>query len=122
MSASFAWISWCWPIGLPIVSRVFAYSSCVVGRALRDAERLRATPGRERSRMRIAILEALASSPSRFAAGMRQPSKVELAVVEPEMPIFGSSRATAKPGVSASTTNGGDRRCPASGSVFAKTV
>ena len=38
------------------------------------------------------------------------------------MPIFGSSRATSKPGVSASTTNAEMPEWPASGSVFAKTV
>ena len=38
------------------------------------------------------------------------------------MPIFGSSRATSNPGLSASTTNAEMPACPASGSVFANTV
>ena len=72
--------------------------------------------------MRIAIRKPSPSSPSRFAAGIRQPSNVSSPVVEPEMPIFGSSRATANPGVSASTTNAEIPSWPASGSVLAKTV
>src|SRR5437764_984786 len=56
-----------------------------------------ATPGRERSRMRIAILNPSPSSPSRFAAGMRQSSNASSPVVEPEMPIFGSRRVTDEP-------------------------
>jgi hypothetical protein len=43
-------------------------------------------------------------------------------VVEPLIPIFGSSRATSKPGVSASTTKAEMPAWPASGSVLAKTV
>ena len=72
--------------------------------------------------MRIAILKPSPSSPSRFAAGTRTSSNVSSPVVEPLMPIFGSSRATSKPGVSASTTNAEMPECPASGSVFANTV
>ena len=53
---------------------------------------------------------------------MRQPSKASSPVVEPEMPIFGSSRVTSKPGVSASTTKAEMPPWPASGSVFANTV
>ncbi len=53
---------------------------------------------------------------------MRALSNTSSPVVDPEMPIFGSSRATSKPGVSASTTNAEMPECPASGSVFAKTV
>ena len=71
-----------------------------------------ATPGRERSRIRMAIRNPSPSSPSRFPAGMRQPSKVSSPVVEPEIPIFGSSRATSKPGASVSTTNAEIPRVP----------
>jgi hypothetical protein len=53
---------------------------------------------------------------------MRQSSKVSSPVVEPEIPIFGSSRATAKPGVSDSTRNAEMTAWPPSGSVLAKTV
>ena len=53
---------------------------------------------------------------------MRQSSKASSPVVEPEMPIFGSSRETSKPGASASTRNAEIPEWPASGSVFAKTV
>ena len=53
---------------------------------------------------------------------MRAPSKTSSPVVDPEMPIFGSSRATSKPGVSDSTKKAEMPACPASGSVFAKTV
>ena len=55
--------------------------------------------------MRIAILNPSPSSPSRFAAGMRQSSKNTSPVVEPLIPIFGSIRPTLNPGASASTTN-----------------
>ena len=79
-------------------------------------------PGRERSRIRIAILKPSPSSPSRFAAGMRQSLKKTSPVVEPLMPIFGSMRPTSKPGASASTTNAEMPEWPASGSVFANTM
>jgi hypothetical protein len=72
--------------------------------------------------MRIAILKPSPSSPSRFSAGTRASSNVSSPVVEPAMPSFGSSRATSKPGVSASTTNAEMPEWPASGSVLAKTV
>ena len=55
--------------------------------------------------MRIAILNPSPSSPSRFAAGMRQSLKKISPVVEPLIPIFGSIRPTSNPGASASTTN-----------------
>ena len=79
-------------------------------------------PGRERSRIRIAILKPSPSVPSRFAAGMRQSLKKISPVVEPLMPIFGSIRPTSKPGASASTTNALIPAWPASGSVFANTT
>ena len=72
--------------------------------------------------MRIAILNPSPSSPSRFATGTRAPSKTSSPVVEPAMPIFGSSRDTSKPGVPASMTNAVIPSCPARGSVFANTV
>ena len=53
---------------------------------------------------------------------MRAPSNMSSPVVDPEMPIFGSSRATSKPGVSDSTTNAEMPEWPALGSVFANTV
>ena len=53
---------------------------------------------------------------------MRQPSKASSPVVEPAMPIFGSSRATSKPGASASTRKAEMPAWPPSGSVLAKTV
>ena len=55
--------------------------------------------------MRIAIRNPSPSSPRRFAAGTRASSKASSPVVEPLIPIFGSSRVTSNPGVSASTTN-----------------
>ena len=72
--------------------------------------------------MRIAIRNPSPSSPRRFAAGTRAPSKVSSPVVDPAIPIFGSSRATSNPGVSDSTTNAEMPAWPASGSVFANTV
>ena len=72
--------------------------------------------------MRIAIRKPSPSSPSRFVAGMRAASNVSSPVVDPAIPIFGSSRATSNPGVPASTTKAEIPECPASGSVFAKTV
>ena len=53
---------------------------------------------------------------------MRQPVKVSSPVVDPEMPIFGSRRATSKPGVSDSTTKAEIPEWPFVGSVFANTV
>ena len=41
MSASFIWIAWCSPIGLPIVRRSCAYASARVERGARDADRAR---------------------------------------------------------------------------------
>ena len=70
----------------------------------------------------MALLKPSPSEPSRFSAGIRQPVNVSSPVVEPEMPIFGSSRATANPGASFSTTNAEMPGWPADGSVFAKTV
>ena len=72
--------------------------------------------------MRIAILKPSPSSPRRFSTGTRQSSKTSSPVVEPLIPIFGSTRATSKPGESASTTNAEIPAWPASGSVLAKTV
>ena len=72
--------------------------------------------------MRIAILKPSPSSPSRLAAGMRQSSNASSPVVEPLIPIFGSSRVTENPGASASTRNAEMPAWPASGSVLAKTV
>jgi hypothetical protein len=43
MSASFAWISWCWPIGSHRLARLRVLER-VVGRTLRDPERLRRDP------------------------------------------------------------------------------
>ena len=53
---------------------------------------------------------------------MRQSSKASSPVVEPEMPSFGSSLDTSKPGASDSTRKAEMPEWPASGSVFAKTV
>ncbi len=72
--------------------------------------------------MRIAILNPSPSAPSRFAAGMRTSSNASSPVVEPLIPIFGSSRVTSKPGASDSTTNAEMPACPPLGSVFANTV
>ena len=72
--------------------------------------------------MRIAIRNPSPSSPSRFSAGTRHSSKTSSPVVEPAIPIFGSSRATWKPGASDSTTNAEIPAWSPSGSVFAKTV
>ena len=62
--------------------------------------------------MRIAIRKPSPSSPSRFAAGMRAPSKVSSPVVEPAIPIFGSRRATSNPGVSDLDDERGDAGVP----------
>ena len=70
----------------------------------------------------MAIRKPSPSSPSRFPAGTRQSSKRSSPVVEPAMPIFGSRRATSKPGASDSTTKAEIPEWPASGSVLAKTV
>ena len=78
--------------------------------------------GEEGGGFRIAILKPSPSSPSKFSAGIRHSSNASSPVVEPLMPIFGSSRATSKPGASLSTRNAEMPACPASGSVFAKTV
>ena len=95
----------------------------VVGRALRDAERLRGDARAravEDAHRDPEALALLAEEVRRRGCGTA--SNVSSPVVEPEMPIFGSSRATAKPGASASTTKAEIPAWPASGSVFAKTV
>src|SRR5438270_657712 len=83
MSASAAAISWCCAIGLPIVSRDFAYSSAKSVAPWASPSPCAPIPGLERSRIRIAIRKPSPSSPSRLAAGMRQSSKKISPVAEP---------------------------------------
>ena len=79
-------------------------------------------PGRDRSRICIASLNPWPSTPNRFSAGTRQPSKMSSPVVEPLIPSFGSIRPTWNPGRSASTRKAEMPLCPSVGSVFANTT
>ena len=94
----------------------------VVGRALREPEALRGDARPRAVEDPHRDLEALALLAEQVVGGDAQSLKKISPVVEPLMPIFGSIRPTSKPGESASTTNAEMPECPASGSVFAKTV
>ena len=77
------------------------------------------TPGRVRSRVIIASLKPLFSSPRRFSAGISTSLKEMVAVLEARWPILSSFLSTVTPSRSASTTKALIPRWPASGSVFA---
>ncbi len=94
----------------------------VVGRALGDAEGLRGDAGPGAVEDPHRELEALALLAEEVRGRDRAVVEDELAGRGARMPIFGSSRATANPGVSASTTKARDAGMARSGSVFAKTV
>ena len=91
------------------------------GRSRRPARRSPVGCGRS---VRIAMSKPSPSSPTRFAAGTRTPSKASSAVGLPRRPILCSSRATEKPG--GRDLDDEARQSPmarsASGSVTAKTV
>ena len=103
MSASMNWMPWCSDSVLPNVSRSVAYRAAWSSAAWAMPSAWAAIPGRERSSTRIAVRNPVPSSPTSASAGTRQPSNTSSPVVEPLMPIFGSIRATEKPGASFST-------------------
>jgi hypothetical protein len=72
--------------------------------------------------VRIATLKPSPTSPITFSLGTTTPSKTGWPVGEPFMPILCSSRSILKPGRSLSTMNAVIPRCPADGSVTAKTT
>ncbi|MNQ49993.1 hypothetical protein D3C85_639180 [compost metagenome] len=81
-----------------------------------------AMPMRPPSRLDRAMLRPLPRSPSRFAAGMRQLSRVTAQVSEARRPILCSLRSTVKPGVSVGTRKADRPFLPSSASVTAKTM
>src|SRR5439155_1722555 len=68
-----------------------------------------------------AILNPWPSSPRRFAAGTRQPSKTSSAVSDARIPSLSSVLVTVNPGVPFSTTKAEMPRCPWARSVWQKT-
>ena len=78
-----------------------------------------ATPGRVRSRVIIASLKPLFSSPSRFSAGTSTSLNEIVAVLEARCPSLSSFLSTVTPSRSRSTTKAEMPRWPASLSVFA---
>ena len=82
-----------------------------------------AMPGRERSKVFMAMAKPSPSAPRRFDAGTRTSSNTSSAVGEPRIPILCSVRATPNPGRLASTTKHERRRWRlASSPVAAKTI
>ena len=77
-----------------------------------------ATPGRVRSRVIMASLKPLFSSPSRFSAGISVSLKVMVAVLEARWPILSSFLSTVTVS-SRGTTKAEIPRWPASLSVLA---
>ena len=77
-----------------------------------------ATPGRVRSRVIIASLKPLFSSPRRWSAGISASLKVMVAVLDARWPILSSFLSTTTP-ASRGTTKAEMPRWPASLSVLA---
>ena len=118
MSAIMNWIAWCMAIGTPNWTRSFEYVVAMLERRARDAGRHRRHPGRVRSRVIIAILKPLFSSPMRWPAGTSVSLKVMVAVLEARWPILSSFLSTVT--VSSSGTRKQEMpRWPASRSVLA---
>ena len=122
MSASIAAISWCWAIGLPIVSRALRVLERIVGRALREPEALRADPGPRAVEDPHRDLEALALL-------AEQVLRRDAAVVEEELaggraldPHLRLDPADLEAGRVRLDEEGGDALVAGVGSVFAKTV
>ena len=123
MSASLNWIAWNELIGLPNCLRSRGVGGRVVGRALRDPERLRGRrPSRETVERPHRHLEALVDLADAVRVGHPDQSKIGWPVGEPRIPSLCSSLPTLNPGRSASTTNAViPREWPASRSVTANT-
>src|SRR4051812_17506864 len=81
-----------------------------------------ATPGRVRSRVIIAILNPLFSSPIRWSAGISTSLNEIVAVLEARCPSLSSFLSTVTPSASRGTTKAEMPRWPASLSVLAYTV
>ena len=82
MSAIMNWIAWCIAIGTPNWTRSLEYSvaNSKAARAMPTA--IAATPGRVRSRVIIASLNPLFSSPRRWSSGTSMSLKLTVAVFE----------------------------------------
>ena len=121
MSASIHWIIWCSPIGTPKAfrSRAYATERAYAPAAIPSA--WAAIPTRPPSIADRAILNPWPSSPRRFAAGTRQPSKTSSAVSDARIPSLSSVLVTVNPGVPFSTTKAEMPRCPWARSVWQKT-
>ena len=82
MSAIMNWIAWCIAIGTPNWTLSLEYSAAYSKAARPMPTAIAETPGRVRSRVIIASLKPLFSSPSRFSAGISTSSKEMVAVLE----------------------------------------
>ena len=118
MSAIMNWIAWCIAIGTPNCTRSLEYSVANSNAARAMPVAMAATPGRVRSRVIIASLKPLFSSPSRFSAGTSVSLKVMVAVLDARWPILSSFLSTVIVS-SFSTTKAEMPRWPASLSVLA---
>ena len=94
MSAIMNWIAWCIAIGTPNWTRSLEYSVANSNAARAMPVAIAATPGRVRSRVIIASLKPLFSSPSRFSAGTSVSLKVMVAVFDARWPILSSFLST----------------------------
>ncbi len=118
MSAIMNWIAWCMAIGTPNWTRSFEYSVANSNAARAMPTAMAATPGRVRSRVIIASLKPLFSSPMRFSSGISMSLKVMVAVLEARWPILSSFLSTITP-ASRGTMKALMPRWPASLSVLA---
>ena len=118
MSAIMNWIAWCMAIGTPNWTRSLEYSVANSNAARAMPVAMAATPGRVRSRVIIASLKPLFSSPRRYLASTSVSLKVMVAVLDARWPILSSFLSTIT--VSSLRTRKAEMpRWPASGSVLA---
>ena len=118
MSAIMNWIAWCIAIGTPNWTRSFEYSVANSNAARAMPVAMAATPGRVRSRVIIASLKPLFSSPRRYLASTSVSLNVMVAVFDARWPILSSFLSTTT--VSSLRTRKAEMpRWPASGSVLA---
>ena len=91
MSASFCWIAWCAPIGLPNVRRSLRVADGEVERRLRDPDRLRGDPDPSAVERHSAIRRPV---PARSRGARRACRRSAMsAVLEEFRPSFSSSRS-----------------------------
>ena len=118
MSAIMNETAWCIAIGTPNWTRSLEYSQANSNAARPMPTAIAATPGRVRSRVIIASLKPLFSSPSRLSAGISVSLKTTVAVFDARWPILSSFLSIVTVS-SRGTTKAEMPRWPASLSVLA---